>query len=134
MPAPVWRSGHQQALTCARIAHARRCAGVRWMRAWVQLTKPPSRRNLMRSGLMVVKAGPQAGRTLPTLSMNLDNAVQHIRRPDQRWVIEQDAGATPPRCAQTSGGARPRWAPVHQPWLPGAPLNGPTRSGVIQPP
>lgn len=104
------RSGHQQALICARIAHARQCAGVRWICAGVQLTNAASWRNLMRSGLMVVKAGPQAGRTLPTLSMNLDNAVQHIRRPDQRWVIEQDAGGTPLRCAPATSACGPAWA------------------------
>ena len=86
------RSGHQQALICARIAHARQCAGVRWICAGVQLTNAASWRNLMRSGLMVVRSRTQAGRTLLALLMSLDNAVLHTRLSDQRWVIEQDAG------------------------------------------
>ena len=85
------RSGYQQALICARIAHARRCAGVRWICAGVQLANAASWRNLLRSGLVIVKSRAQAGRTLLALLMSLDNAVLHTRLSDQRWVIEQDA-------------------------------------------
>jgi hypothetical protein len=85
------RSGYQQALICARIAHAKRCAGVRWICAGVQLANAASWRNLMRSGMVLVKSRTQAGRTLLALLMSLDDAVLHTRPSDQRWVIEQDA-------------------------------------------
>jgi hypothetical protein len=85
------RSGHQQALICARIAHAKRCAGVRWICAGVQLANAASWRNLMRAGLVLVKSRTQAGRTLIALLMRLDDAALHTRPSDQRWVIDQDA-------------------------------------------
>lgn len=84
------RSGHQQALICARIAHAKRCEGVRWIGAGVQLTNAASWRNLMRGGLVLVKSRTQAGGTLIALLLSLDDAVLHTRPSDQRWVIEQD--------------------------------------------
>jgi hypothetical protein len=85
------RSGHQQALICARIAHAKRCAGVRWICAGVQLANAASWRNQMRGGLLLVKSRTQAGRTLVALLLGLDDAVPQTRPSDQRWVIEQDA-------------------------------------------
>jgi hypothetical protein len=85
------RSGHQQTLIGARIAHAKRCAGVRWIGAGVQLANAASWRNLMRGGLVMVKSRSLAGRTLVALLMSLDEAVLQTRPADQRWVIEQDA-------------------------------------------
>lgn len=85
------RSGHQQALICARIAHARRCADIRWIGAGVQLANQTSWRNLMRSGLVIVKSRAKAGNTLLALLMSLDAAVLHSRPSDQGWVIEHDA-------------------------------------------
>jgi hypothetical protein len=85
------RSGHQQALICARIAYAKRCAGVRWIGAGVQLANAASWRNLLRGGLVLVKSRTQAGRTLVALLMNVDDATLQTRPSDQRWVIEQDA-------------------------------------------
>jgi GNAT superfamily N-acetyltransferase len=85
------RRGHQQALICARIAHARRCAAVRWIAAGVQLANRTSWRNLMRSGLVIVKSRTQAGRTLLALLMRAGDAVLYTHPADQRWVIEHDA-------------------------------------------
>jgi hypothetical protein len=92
MVAPFVRlRGHQQALICARMAHARRCEDIRWICAGVQLSNRTSWRNLMRGGLVIVKSRVQAGRTLLALLKSLDAAMLQTRPSDQRWVIEQDA-------------------------------------------
>jgi hypothetical protein len=87
------RCGHQQALICARSAYAKRCAGVRWIAAGVQLGNPTSWRNLMRGGLVIVKSRTRAGRTQLALLMSVNAALLTTRPSDQRWVIGHEPEA-----------------------------------------